>query len=52
MLRLESRIEGIGEHFNKGIENVIKNQSEIKNTIPEMKTTLKIINNRLVNTEE
>lgn len=33
--KLESRIEELREHFNKELENVIKNQLEIKTTMTE-----------------
>lgn len=36
----ESRIESLMENFSKELENILKNQLDIKNTIPEMKTTL------------
>lgn len=50
--RLKNTIEELREHFNTEIENVKKNQSEMKNTIAEMENILEGINNRLVNTEE
>ena len=39
------------DKFNKGLENIRKNQSEPKNTITEMKNTLEGINSRLDDTE-
>lgn len=45
----ESRIEDLRENINKGLENMM-NQSELKNTITEMKKTLEGIN-RLASTE-
>lgn len=50
--KLKNTVEGLREHFNEEIENVKKNQSEMKNIIAEMENTLEGINNRLVNTEE
>ena len=44
---LRGRIDDLSEYFNKGIENVRKNQSEIKNTNTEMNNTLNGINSRL-----
>ena len=44
----------IGEHsknFNKELENTKKNQSELKNTIREMKNSLEGINSRVSDTE-
>ena len=38
---------GRRENFNKELENMKKNQSELKNAITEMKTTGEGINNRL-----
>lgn len=49
---LESRTEELREHFNKELENVIKNQLEMKNIITVMKNMLEVINIRLINTEE
>ena len=37
--KLEITIEKLREHFNKEIENVKKNKSEVKNIIPEIKYT-------------
>ena len=50
--KFEHTIKELREHFNKEIKNVIKNQSEKKNIITEMKKALQGIHNRLVNTEE
>lgn len=38
--KLESRKEEFREHFNKEMENIIKNQSEMKSTVTEMRNTL------------
>lgn len=46
--KLESTIEELGEHFNKEIENVTKNQSKMKN-ITETKNILEEINSRRMN---
>ena len=40
-------MDELSENFSKEIENTKKNQSELKNTIAEMKTTLQGINSRL-----
>lgn len=40
------------DNFNKDLENVTKNQSEMKNTTTEIKRTLKGIHNRLNDMEE
>ena len=42
----------LSENFSKEIENTKKNQSELKNTIAEMKTTLLGINSRLEDAEQ
>lgn len=39
------------ENFNKNIEDVKQNQSELNNTIIEMKNTLEGINSRSADTE-
>ena len=39
------------EIFNKELESIKKNPSELKNTITEMKNTLEGINSRLGDTE-
>lgn len=49
--KLESRVEELREHFNKEFEDIIKNQSEMKNTITKMKITSEGIDSRLDNTE-
>lgn len=36
---LERRVDELSKNFNKEIENNKKNQSELKNTINEMKKT-------------
>ena len=40
------------ENFNKELENMLKNQSELKNTVVKMKNTLEYINGRLGDIEE
>ena len=40
------------EKFNKELENIKKNQMELKNTITEIKNTLEGLNSRLYDTEE
>ena len=52
LTKLEKRIKGHNENFNKELENIIKSQPELKNTINEMKNTLEEINSRLGVTEE
>ena len=44
-------MEDLSETFNKEIENIKKNQSEMKNLITEIKNTLEGIN-RIEETEE
>lgn len=34
--KLQHTIEELREHFSKGVENIRKNQSEMKTTIAEM----------------
>ena len=45
-------MDELSENFSKEIENTKKNQSELKNTIAEMKTTLLGINSRLEDAEQ
>ena len=45
-------MDELSENFSKEIENTKKNQSELKNTIAEMKTTLQGINSRLEDAEQ
>ena len=40
------------DYFNKDLENVKKNQSQLKNAITEIKITLKRIKSRLDDREE
>ena len=51
---LERRVEELSETFNKEIERAKKNQSELKNTITEIKKkkTVEGTNNRLEDAEE
>ena len=50
--KLGRRVDELSENFSKEIENTKKNQSELKNTIAEMKTTLLGINSRLEDAEQ
>ena len=49
---LGKRIDEYSENFNKELENVKKNQSQLKNAITEIKITLKRIKSRLDDREE
>ena len=49
MLTKLRRMEELSETFNKEVENIRKNQSQLKN---EIKRTLDRINSRLDDTEE
>ena len=40
------------KNFNKELENMLQNQSELKNTVVKMKNTLEDINSRLGDIEE
>ena len=44
---LGKRIEEHRENFNKELGNIKRNQSELKNTITQMKSTQEGMNNRL-----
>ena len=44
---LEKVVEHLSETFNKEIENIKKNQSEMKNSIAEIKNTQERITSRL-----
>ena len=50
--KLRTRIVEHSENFSKVLDNIRKNQSELKNTIIERKNTLQGINSRLEDTEE
>ena len=50
--RLERRMEELSEAFNKEIENIKKNQSELRNTITEIKNTPGGINSWLEDAKE
>ena len=43
-IKLERRVDDLSEKFHKEIENIKKNQSELKNIPTEMKNSLKGIN--------
>lgn len=47
-----SRVEELSENFNKGFKNIGKNKPELNNIMTEIKYILKVINNRLHDTEE
>ena len=51
LMKLGKRIDEYSEIFNKELESIKKNPSELKNTITEMKNTLEGINSRLGDTE-
>lgn len=40
------------KNFSKELENMLQNQSELKNTVVKMKSTLEDINSRLRDIEE
>ena len=44
--RMEAKIEKMQEMFNKDLEELKNKQTEINNTVTEMKTTLEGINSR------
>ena len=44
MLTKLKKIEKQSENTNKKLENILKNQSELKNIITEMKNTLDCVN--------
>ena len=46
------RMDKLSENFNKEIEYRKKNQSELKNTITDMKNTLERINSRVEDAED
>lgn len=48
---LGKRIDEHRENFNKELGNIKRNQSELKNTIPQMKSTLEGMSNRVGDTE-
>ena len=49
---MEARIEKMQEMFNKDLEELKNKQTEMNNTIIEMKTTLEGINSRITEAEE
>ena len=46
------RMDELSQNFNKELENVKKNQSEMRNTILEVKNSLKGLNSRVDDPEE
>ena len=50
--RMEAKIEKMQEMFNKDPEELKNKQTEMNNTINEMKTTLEGINSRITEAEE
>lgn len=50
--KLRTSVDEYSENFNKELENVEKNHTELKNTITEMETKHEGINCRLEDTEE
>ena len=49
---MESKIEKMQEVFNKDLEELKNKQTEMNNTITEMKTTLEGVNSRKTEAEE
>ena len=49
---LNRRMDEHNKDFNKVLENIKKNQTELNNTIIEIRNALEEINNILDNTEE
>ena len=52
LTELGKTIDVIREHFSKELENIKKTQSEMNNSIAEIKDTLEGMNSRQSNTEE
>ena len=52
LIGLGKRIDAHSENFNKALENIKSTQSEMKNSIIEIKTTLEGMNSRLNDTKE
>ena len=52
LTELERRLDEHSDNFNKELENIKKNQSELRNKIIEMKSALEGINSRVGDTEE
>ena len=50
--RMEAKIDKMKEMFNKDLEELKDKQTEMNNTITEMKTTLQGINSRISEAEE
>ena len=50
--RMEAKIKKMQEMFNKDLEELKDKQTEMNNTIIEMKTTLEGINSRITEAEE
>ena len=50
--RMEAQIEKIQERFDKDLEELKNKQTEMNNTIPDMKNTLEGINYRITEAEE
>ena len=50
--RMEAKIEKMQELFHKDLEELKNKQTEVNNTIAEMKTTLQGINSRITEAEE
>ena len=51
-IRMEAKNEKIQEMFNKNLEELKNKQTEMTNTITEMKTTLEGINSRIIEADE
>ena len=52
LTELGKRIDEHSDNSNKGLEHILKKQSELKNTIIEMKNTVQGMNSRLSDREE
>ena len=52
LTELGKTFDVIREHFSKELENIKKTQSEMNNSIAEIKDTLEGMNSRQSNTEE
>ena len=50
--RMEAKIKKMQEMFNKDLEELKNKQTEMNNTVSEMKTTLEGINSRITEAEE
>ena len=51
-IRMEAWIEKIQDMFNKGLEELKNKQTEMSDTVTEIKNTLQRINSRIIESEE